>query len=286
MITEQDIQFYQDNGYLVIEGLFDKSEVKQALDAIEELTTGEDSQSNYEIEPADKQTIRRIWSPTKKHSTFWDMTKCDKLLDPIQALIGENILFHYSKLNMKGPKVGSVIEWHQDFSYYPHTNSDLLTALIMLDDVTADNGPLRVVPGSHKLGLVNHYVDGYFRGRVSDVQENNAKELIVPAGSVIFLHCMTLHASEKNMSDQPRRAFLPAYRAADSFPIYFGPHASHNEAGTVLLRGNRSTVARVEQGTHYLPLAEKEFGSIYEVQEGSHLKKEVDTMKTTGYAVD
>ena len=48
------------------------------------------------------------------------------LLDCIQQLIGDNVLFHYSKINMKGPKVGSIVKWHQDFSYYPHTNSDPL----------------------------------------------------------------------------------------------------------------------------------------------------------------
>lgn len=286
MITEQQIQFYNENGYLAVEKLFDDSEVELALAAIEELTSGEEARNNYELEPSDKETIRRIWSPTKKHDTFWNMAKSNKLLDCIQGLIGENVMFHYSKLNMKGPKVGSVIEWHQDFSYYPHTNSDLLTALIMLDDVTEENGPLRVVPGSHKLGLVDHSIDGFFRGRVSGVQEENAETLILPKGSVIFLHCMTLHASNKNESDKPRRAFLPAYRAADAFPIYFGPHAAHNEPGVVLLRGEPSKVARVDQANYMLPIAEKEFGSIFEVQEGSHIKKDVDAMKVTGYAVN
>ena len=159
------------------------------------------------------------------------------LLDCIQQLIGDNVLFHYSKINMKGPKVGSIVKWHQDFSYYPHTNSDLVTALIFLDDATRENGCLRVIPGSHRRGLRSHDIDGYFRGTVSDVDESEAVEVEVKAGGVLFLHCLTLHASERNTSDLPRRTFLPAYRAADAFPIYFGPHAAHNEPGVRLLRG-------------------------------------------------
>jgi len=101
----------------------------------------------------------------------------------------------------------------------------------------------------------------------------------------LFLHCLTLHASAINKSNRQRRTFLPAYRAADAFPIYFGPHAAHNEESVQLLRGEKSKHARVEAGMHLLPLAEREFGSLYELQEGSHLKKDLTSMNVTGYAV-
>ncbi|OHT24621.1 hypothetical protein A3Q29_02590 [Providencia stuartii] len=94
-----------------------------------------------------------------------------------------------------------------------------------------------------------------------------------------------MHASAVNTSAVPRRTFLPAYRSADSFPIYFGPHAAHNEPGIKLLRGQISRKARVDQGVHYLPIAKTEFGSIYEIQEGSNENKAIDAMKKTGYAV-
>ena len=64
----------------------------------------------------------------------------------------------------------------------------------------------------------------------------------------------------------------------------FGAHAAHNESGIQLLRGERSKVARVAAATHYLPLTEKPFGSLYDLQDGSFLKKEVHLMKKVGYA--
>lgn len=285
MLTNQQLAFYAEHGYLLIEKLFDTDEVVRSLAAIDTLLSPANPEKPYEFEPEDGATVRRIWSPTQKHPAFKDMATAPRLLDCIEGLIGKNVLFHYSKLNMKGPKVGSVVEWHQDFSYYPHTNADLVTALIFLDDASEANGCLRVVPGSHRRGLLSHEVDGFFRGKVHDVDEARAVSIEVPAGSVLFLHCLTLHASARNVSQLPRRTFLPAYRAADAFPIYFGPHAAHNEPGVELLRGQRSKVARVDQGTHLLPLAEREFGSLYEVQEGSHLRKALTTMKTSGYAV-
>ncbi|MEZ9423319.1 phytanoyl-CoA dioxygenase family protein [Vibrio lentus] len=283
MLTQEQINFYNDNGYLVVNDLFGCEELKVGINAIEEVL---ENNSACEFEPEDKTTVRRIWAPTKQHSYFWELATKEKLLDSIQCLLGESFLFHYSKLNMKGPKVGSVVEWHQDFSYYPHTNSALLTVLIPFDDMTRDNGPLKVVPGSHKNGLDDHYIDGYFRGKLSNVNDKDSVTLDVPAGGAIFLHCLTKHASEKNESEHSRRTFLPAYRAADALPIYFGPHAAHNEPGATLVRGVKSKVARVESANCYLPLAKKEFGSIYEVQEGSHLNKSVSDMKKSGYAVD
>jgi ectoine hydroxylase-related dioxygenase (phytanoyl-CoA dioxygenase family) len=285
MITDAQARFYVDNGYLVVPGLFDREQLGQALQAIDQLLSPDNPDKAYEFEPRDGATVRRIWSPTQKHDTFRQMASDPSLLDCVERLIGPDIFFHYSKLNMKGPKVGSVVEWHQDFSYYPHTNSSLLSALVFLDDATADNGCLRVVPGSHRDGLLSHDVDGFFRGKVSGVDEACAVSVEVPAGGVLFLHCLTLHASARNESSKPRRTFLPAYRAADAFPIYFGPHAAHNEPGVRLLRGQRSRTARVEPGVHRLPLAEREFGSLYEVQEGSHLKKDLTAMTRAGYAV-
>ena len=285
MITDQQAGFYADNGYLVVKALFDSEQVGRALAAIDELLNPDNPDKPYEFEPHDGTTVRRIWSPTQKHPVFSQMASAPVLLDCIERLIGGNILFHYSKLNMKGPKVGSVVEWHQDFSYYPHTNADLLSALVFLDAASTQNGCLRVVPGSHRGGLRSHEVDGFFRGKVQGIDEASAVNIEVPPGSVVFLHCLTLHASARNESNLPRRTFLPAYRAADAFPIYFGPHAAHNEPGIKLLRGQRAKVARVEAGVHLLPIAEREFGSLYELQEGSHLRKELSAMKTAGYAV-
>lgn len=285
MVTPQQTWFYAEYGYLVIERLFDTEQVGRALAAIDALLDPDNPDKPYEFEPHDGTTVRRIWAPTQKHPAFREMAADPRLLDVIEALIGENVLFHYSKLNMKGPKVGSVVEWHQDFSYYPHTNTDLVTALIFFDDSTRANGCLRVIPRSHRRGLLSHDVGGFFRGKVQGVDETQAVSIMVPAGSVLFLHCLTLHASARNESSLPRRTFLPAYRAADAFPIYFGPHAAHNEPGTELLRGKHAKAARVEAGTHALPIAEREFGSLYEVQEGSHLRKALTSMAAAGYAV-
>lgn len=278
--------FYHTNGYLVIENFFDADTIKQADQVIQDILRSHNPTDIAELEPQDGSTVRRIWAPTQRHSFFQEMAESEKLLDMVELLIGKNIVLQYSKLNMKGPKVGSLVDWHQDFSYYPHTNTDLLSALIYLDDATRKNGCLEVIPGSHQLGLVDHCVSGHFRGKLSPENiapyQQKAIALEAPRGTVIFLHCLTLHFSAVNTSLKSRRAFLPAYRAADAFPIYFGPHASHNEPNAKLVRGEKSDVARCEAGSWRLPLAEAEFNSLYEIQEGAHTEK-YNKNKKTGY---
>lgn len=267
---------YRRDGFLLVERLFDDEALTEARNAVDQILSTGDIAAVAELEPSDRNVPRRIWGPTKRHPVFQKLAAAPALLDILEQLIGPDILFHYSKLHPKAAKVGSVVDWHQDFSYYPHTNTDLLTALIYLDDATVENACLHAIPGSHHQGLADHYVDGFFRGKVTGAEAPSladATPLEGPAGSVAFLHCLTMHYSAPNTSEKPRRTFLPAYRAADAFPIYFGPHAAHNEPGTILLRGQRSRTARVEAGTWILPLAEREFGSLFDLQEGSHLEK-------------
>ncbi|MGW2488729.1 phytanoyl-CoA dioxygenase family protein [Streptomyces sp. NPDC001606] len=275
---------YREQGFAVAERLFDAGEVAELNNAITEILSVPDIGSVAEVEPGDRGMARRIWSPTKQHPAFERAASAPKLLDAVEQLIGPDILFHYSKLHLKAPQVGSEVDWHQDFAYYPHTNTDLVTALIYLDDTTVENSCLRAIPGSHRQGMADHYVDGWFRGKVTgDAAPDPALAVPIeaPAGSVVFIHCLLLHYSAQNLSDRYRRAFLPAYRAADAYPIYFGPHAAHNEPGVTLLRGSLSHTARVEAGVWRLPLAERPFGSLFQLQEGAHTSEKA---AVTGYA--
>lgn len=278
------VESYREHGFAVAERFFDAEYVAQLNDTIAEVLDVPDIAEVAEPEPGDGSIARRIWSPTKRHSMFEKASADPRLLDAIEQLIGPNILFHHSKLHMKGPRVGSVVEWHQDFAFYPHTNTDLVTAMIYLDDATTENACLHAFPGSHKLGLANHYSDGYFCGKVTGPDAPDPAQAVAleaPAGSVVFIHCLLLHYSPPNRSDKFRRSFFSAYRAADAYPIYFGPHASHNEPSVRLLRGASSDVARVEAGSWRLPLAERPFGSLFQLQEGAHVSTHA---ATTGYA--
>ncbi|MFE7527946.1 phytanoyl-CoA dioxygenase family protein [Kitasatospora sp. NPDC057542] len=286
VLSESQLENYRDNGFLVVEGLLDGDLVARARQVVDDLLSAPELDSVAEKEPGDASKARRIWAPTSRDQVFADLAVDARLLDAVADLIGEDLILQYSKLNVKAPHVGSVVEWHQDFAYYPHSNTDLVAALIYLDDATRENACLRVAAGSHKKGLLSHEVDGFFGGKIVSldgvgVDASTVVDCPGTAGSVVFLHPLVVHASEQNRSDRYRRAFIPAYRATDAFPLYYGPHAAHNEPTAKLVRGKLSKTARSEGGTWRLPIAAAEFNSLFEIQEGAHLR--ADRKVATGY---
>jgi ectoine hydroxylase-related dioxygenase (phytanoyl-CoA dioxygenase family) len=76
-----------------------------------------------------------------------------------QLIGGSGTRFHHSKINSKLPHTATQVKWHQDFLFTPHSNDDIITALLMVSEVTPENGPLNVVPGSHQGPLWSHWQD-------------------------------------------------------------------------------------------------------------------------------
>jgi ectoine hydroxylase-related dioxygenase (phytanoyl-CoA dioxygenase family) len=146
-----------------------------------------------------------------------------RLVAIVQALLGPGIRLHGSKINLKAPRYGSPVEWHQDWAFYPHTNDDLLAVGVMLDDCTPDNGPLLVVPKSHTGPIYDHHAGGYFCGAVDpsaiQAEIGRAVPLVGSAGSMSFHHVRLLHGSAQNVSDRPRALLLYEYAAADAWPL-------------------------------------------------------------------
>ena len=286
VLDQKQVDFYRENGFCVAGGIVDAELVEKARAVVDGLLSTADLASVAEAEPEDSSKARRIWAPTSRDELFAGIAEHARLLDAVEQLIGPDIVLQYSKLNVKPPRVGSVVEWHQDFAFYPHTNTDLVATLIYLDDATRENACLRVVAGSHRHGLLDHESNGHFVGQVSSPASVGLDDSAIvdcegSAGTVVFIHPLLLHSSAKNLSDLYRRVFIPSYRAADSLPIYYGPHAAHNEPTAKLVRGRAARTVRSEAGRWRLPIAEAEFNSLYQIQEGSHVSD--GTKTSTGY---
>lgn len=148
---------------------------------------------------------------------------CDpRLVAVLVSLLGPDVCLQHSKLAAKPLKAGSgAFSWHQDFAYYPHTCTDLLTVMVMLDDADEDNGCMSMVPGSHRLGLLPHQgADGIFTGGCLERQHWERPEATVAltprAGGISVHHALTLHGSPVNRSGRPRRGLVFSYRAAEA----------------------------------------------------------------------
>ena len=179
-------------------------------------------------------------------------------------------VFARSKLNFKPAGGNAKIDWHQDWAFYPHTNDDLLALGVMIEDCTAENGPLMVIPGSHRGPLYNHHRGGIFVGAIDPVDlgaaAGRAVELTARAGSISIHHVRTVHASRDNLTATERPLLLLSYAAADAFPVFYGPDLA--EFNARILRGAATLDARITDVPIRLPLPRaKGVGSIYDNQE-------------------
>lgn len=199
-----------------------------------------DGRPRFDLEPghsAERPALRRVNSPTEI-STSYDQVMAQSRIPALVAdLIGPNVKFHHAKINSKLPGAATLVKWHQDFPFTPHSNDDLVTALIFVDDVTAENGPLEVLPGSHKGPLYDLWHEGRFTGAVDQGLEADmmarSKQCVGPAGSVCFMHTRLLHGSAPNRSHQARTLFICVYSAEDAIPLSPNPLPSSHEGRIV-----------------------------------------------------
>jgi phytanoyl-CoA hydroxylase len=277
-IDAGDVNRYRRDGFIVVEGLLDdvtRQRMKQVLaELIESARAVASHDDVYDLEPthsAQQPRVRRIKKPHLVHPVFAEFMRSPRLLAVLSALLGPSgVRLHGSKLNLKAPEIGSPVEWHQDWAFYPHTNDDLLAVGVLLDDATEQNGPLMVLPGSHLGPTYDHHgADGRFCGAMEPTRDgldfSSAKALIAPAGACSFHHVRAVHGSAQNRSAQSRNLLLYEFAAADAFPLMGVP--DWNDFNARLLVGEPTVEPRTVACPVRMPLPPAaNQGSIYENQ--------------------
>jgi phytanoyl-CoA hydroxylase len=275
MLSPELVNQFQRDGFCSATGILPAGEINALLAELESISAGatlaQHDSTRMEMEPnqpPDGTRVRRLYEPCTHYPRFRALSESGALLDGLAQLLGENLLFHYSKLNMKPPAIGSVVEWHQDLAYYPLTNSDSLAVLFYLDDADRQNGCLQVIPGVHHKGIMDHTTNGYFRGAITErIDESRALAIEGSAGTAIFMHGMTPHASAPNTSQRARRTLILGYRAADAYPIYVGETTPNAERYVRLVRGEQCSNARLTAAQMPVPRYETVPKSLYELQQ-------------------
>lgn len=241
-------QAYWEEGYLILEEVLTASELAEVQVASERLQEHREQQAGQE-------RLASIKNVSLLDPAFARAARHPVLRAAVTDLIGPNLRLQHDKLNWKPPAIGKgKVEWHQDFPHLPHTNYDLLACMFLLDDATPENGCMRVIPGSHRLGPLSHHTaDGRFVSQITDmtaIDETRAVDLVTKAGSMTIHHCLTVHSSYPNRSTHPRRGLVYQIAAADA--IQLGGNL-HKVSGT-MLQGEETLVARLEGGlTFRLP---------------------------------
>jgi ectoine hydroxylase-related dioxygenase (phytanoyl-CoA dioxygenase family) len=283
MLPEDKITFFRDNGYLLVERVITPSlleRLRTDFDAwINESRSrtapyGEtlDGRPRFDLETghtAERPALRRVASPTEVSEAYLEAVRTPDLVEAVAAVIGPNVKLHHCKINSKLPGTATAVKWHQDFPFTPHSNDDVITALLMVDEVTEENGPLEVWPGTHR-GVIHDLWEGdRFTGAVREdfarTCQENAVRCIGPAGSVCLMHTRLLHGSAPNLSPNPRTLFIAVYSAEDALPLADNPLPSRYEG--MIVHGKAT--GRVRSTPFDIRLPQKPKGASFFAQQAA-----------------
>ena len=276
-ISSAQLEKYENDGYVVVEDVLESSTLKRLRDVTDEvvasaaeLTTHSEALDLEESHTPENPRVRRIKRPHLVHDFYLKLARHPNILSALTPILGYDIRLHGGgKVNMKSAGYGAAVEWHQDWAFYPHTNQDVLAVGILLDDMTSENGPVLMVPGTHNGPLHNHHSDGAFCGAI-DQQEtkldiSTAQEVHAKAGSISIHHARLVHGSSMNRSNDQRRILFFEFTAADAWPLL--GIGNIEEFNGRIVQGQATIQPRLEDVPVRMPYPPAVFqGSIYENQ--------------------
>jgi len=269
VLEQSQVDFFHQHGYLVLQNAIPADELARLNNDLEQWIVESaaytesygkqrDGRPRMSLETGhskESPALRRIASPIELSDTYLSFMRDNSALDAVAQLLGPNIKFNNSKINLKHPGSKTAVKFHQDFSFEAHTNDSLIAVLYFLNEVTLENGPLQVVPGSHKGKIYSLWQDGVFTGAVSEEIENSNAEHAIPcigsAGSACLMHTRLLHGSGPNLSNKPRNLYILTYTAEDSYPLQ--PNHIPSQFEGALVRGVRTNQVRCTQYNMELP---------------------------------
>lgn len=262
VLTPAQVETFQRDGVLVVEDAVTPQQlaalrddfarwVEESRSQAESYGETVDGRARFDLEPghaAKRPALRRVNAPVDVSDAYRQVARDSRMVDMVADLVGPDLRYHHSKINSKLPGGATEVKWHQDFPFTPHSNWDLVTALLMVDEVTEENGPLEVALGSHRGPIHSLWHGGRFTGAVADDVADDLKAQAVkctgPAGAVCLMHTRLAHGSAPNLSPRPRTLFITVYAAADAAACAPNPVPSTMEREIV--RGSEPNRIRCE----------------------------------------
>ena len=178
-------------------------------------------------------TLMHVNWPSDLEDEFANLITHPKIVSVLNDLIGPDLQLAFGKLVVKQPRKAVMYDWHQDLVYLKHTNDQLFAVALQLDDFSDGEGAVRIVPGSHRAGILHHSPET-FAGDTSTLSP--IVTLAVPRGVLTVHHSLALHQSPPSNADRLRLRALYFYRAADAHVVgrrsfCWGKHADLQVSG-------------------------------------------------------
>lgn len=233
-LSPAQVAAYHRDGFLVIPDCYGAEEVDVLRRETSRLC-GIEADSVFRERTGTVRSVFRVHEEDGpvRSAAYRALTRTPRMLRPAMQVLGsDQVYIAHTKINTKSALEGTGWLWHQDFGYWIHDgypDDDMLTAMVMLSDTQEIHGALYMVPGSHKLGLEDHYYDdsqAAYQLPQRAVQRERMRKILqhspapVPivgkAGTLVLFHCLTIHGSGVNMSADSRwQAYITYNRVAN-----------------------------------------------------------------------
>jgi ectoine hydroxylase-related dioxygenase (phytanoyl-CoA dioxygenase family) len=215
-----DSRQLHEQGFAIVPGVLSRRVVRQFREAVQQLP------------------IRRTRAGARHvlaYPPVAELVRGEELLEMARKILGPSAFPFRATFFDKSPEANWLVSWHQDTALpmrewrndpdwgpwsvkydvlYAHAPARALARVlalrIHLDDSTSQNGPLRVLPATHTLGVLSDDRIHQLAAEISPV------ECIAPQGSVLAMRPLLLHASSKSQSDSPRRVLHVEYAPSTS----------------------------------------------------------------------
>ncbi len=240
-LTDEDVHFFRDQGYLVQRGVFSADEIARLREGYDYITalverggideqylTGKGREVHIHIQmpegpPPAQATryLRKVQWPSLLHPAFEEIRNSAKFPELLAPLIGTSLKQYINQINFKMPGGEISFPWHQDTRPTPafrEQEKNYVQTVVVVDETTVANGCLHIVPESHKLG--NLKVERYTAGQIEDhVDVSKAIALEAIPGDVVMFTSYAVHGSTANKTEQPRRSYINGFVRASACDV-------------------------------------------------------------------
>jgi ectoine hydroxylase len=236
-LTAEQLAFYEENGFLVLPSLFQPDEIdrlNQELRRIAELP--DISEREETITEPGSGKVRSIFRIHQLNELYGRLARDERLGGAARQILGSQVYMHQSRVNLKPGFHGKEFYWHSDFETW-HMEDGMprmraLSVSLALNENYPFNGPLMLIPGSHKTYIScvgetpeNHYKQSLKKQEYGVPDHESLTKLterggIVaptgPAGTAVFFDCNTMHGSNGNITPYPRNNVFFVYNSMEN----------------------------------------------------------------------
>jgi len=248
--SPDEVQLFQQNGYLVVRGLCPPELLTRmrevTLEGLSRVIAPVEFEADLRypgapdsIDSEGGRTVRRLKQALTRDYAFLQWITHPAVVNRLKQLLGPRVvcpLAHHNCIMTKEPKFSSDTGWHQDIRYWSFQRPELVNMWLALGTETPENGCLKLIPATHRITFDPDQFDEAVFLREDHPKTQPLLSQVVHAplepGDVLFFHCLTFHAATRNFSTQPKLSAVFTFRPHDNPPL---PNSRSSEAAELLL---------------------------------------------------